>query len=97
MDVQNFHLILPIEIRWLSNEKMLPPVNEIQKESAAYLETENYEQYCKYIKNDLGMSKFKYLTEIFAQLNGLNSDIQGRYENIHKSKNKLVAFISYKI
>jgi len=34
----------------------------------------------------------EYLTEIFGQLSGLNSSMQGRNENILTSMDKLVAF-----
>jgi len=44
------------------------------------------------LKNDLWLSRLEYLTEIFGQLNGLNSSMQSRNENILTSTDKLVAF-----
>ena len=38
------------------------------------------------------MSKIEYLSEIFGHLNGLNSNMQGRNENILTATDKLVAF-----
>ena len=47
---------------------------------------------CDYLKNDLWLFRLEYLTEIYGQLNRLNSSMQGRNENIFTSTDKLVAF-----
>ena len=38
------------------------------------------------------MSKIEYLSEMFGHLNGLNSNMQGRNENILTATDNLVAF-----
>jgi len=47
---------------------------------------------CDYLKNDLWLFRLEYLTDIYGQLNRLNSSLQGRNENILISMDKLVAF-----
>ena len=48
--------------------------------------------FCECLKNELQMSKIEYLSEIFGHLNGLNSNMQGRNEQILTATEKLVAF-----
>ena len=92
MDSQHVRLLLHTEVRWLSKGKVLSRVNELQKELLTFFEKEKHTRFCKYLENKLWMSKLEYLTEIFAHLNGLNSNMQGRNENILTSTDKLVAF-----
>jgi len=92
MDSQHVRLLLHTEVRWLSKGKVLSRVHELQKELLTFFETEGHERFCNYLKNDLWLSRLEYLTEIFGKLNGLNSRMQGRNENILTSTDKLVAF-----
>ena len=67
-------------------------VIELQKELYIFFEKEKLDRFCKYHKNELWMSKTEYLSEIFRHLNSLNSNMQGRNENIFTATDKLVAF-----
>ena len=53
---------------------------------------ELHERFCKYLDGELWMSEVEYLTKIFGHLNSLNSNMQGRNENILTSIDELVAF-----
>ena len=92
MDSQHVRLLLHTEVRWLSKGKVLSRVNELQKELIIFFENEKIDRFCKYLKNELWMSKIEYLSEIFGYLNSLNSNMQGRNENILTATDKLVAF-----
>ena len=92
MDSQHVCLLLHTEVRWLLKGKVLSRVNELQKELFIFFYNENLDRFCKYLKNDLWMSKIEYLSEIFEHLNSLNSNMQGRNENILTATDKLVTF-----
>ena len=92
VDSHYVRLLLHTEIRWLSKGKVLSRVIELQKELLIFFENEKLDRFCKCLKNELWMSKIEYLSEIFGHLNGLNSNMQGRNENILTATDKLVAF-----
>ena len=91
MNSRYVRLILHSEVRWLSKGNVLSRVIELQKELVVF-ENEKLDRFCKYHKNELWMSKIEYLSEIFRHLNSLNSNMQGRNENILTATEKLVAF-----
>ena len=64
-------ILVHTEARWLSKRKvnLLPRVNEF------------HERFCKYLYDEFWMSKVEY-NKLFGHLNSLNSNIQGRNENI---------------
>ena len=90
MDSQHVRLLMHTDVRWLSKGKVLTRVHELQKELIVFFDKENNERFCKYLRCEFWMAKMEYLTEIFGQLNILNSSMQGLNENILTSTNKLV-------
>ena len=92
MDSHYVRLLLHTEVRWLSKGKVLSRVIELQEELSFFFENEQLGRFCKNLKNELWMSKIEYLSEIFGHLNSLNSNMQGRNENILTATDKLVTF-----
>jgi len=92
MDSHYVRLLLHTEVRWLSKGKVLSRVIELQKELLIFFENEKLDKFCNHLKNELWMSKIEYLNEIFGHLNSLNSNMQGRNENILTATDKLVTF-----
>ena len=91
MDSQHVRLLMHTDVRWLSKGKVLTRVHELQKELIVFFYKEKHERFCKYLRCEIWMAKMEYLTEIFGQLNIVNSSMQGRNENILTSTDKLVA------
>ena len=71
---------------------MLWRVYELHKELHAFFKTEEHEHFCEYLECEFWLSRLEYLAEIFAHLNGLNTSMQDREENILTSSDKLIAF-----
>ena len=91
MDSQQFRLLMHTDVRWLSKGKVLTRVHELQKELILFFYKEKHERFCKYLRYEFWLAKMEYLTEIFGQINIVNSSMQGRNENIITSTDKLVA------
>ena len=89
---QDVRLLLHTGERWLPKGKVLSRVHELQNELLTFCGTEGHVRFCKYLRNDFWLSRLEYLTEIFGQLNRLNSGMQGRNEDILTSTDKSVAF-----
>ena len=91
MDSQHVRLLMHTDVRWLSKGKVLTRVHELQKELIVFFYKEKHERFCKYLRCEFWMTKMEYLTEIFGQLNIVNSRMQGRNDNILTSTDKMVA------
>ncbi|XP_014770370.1 zinc finger BED domain-containing protein 5-like [Octopus bimaculoides] len=89
MDSQHMHT----NVRWLSKGKVLHHRYELQKELHAFFKEEKYDCFLEYLQCSFWVSKLEYLTEIFAQLNSVNTSMQGRDENIFTLTDKLVSFL----
>ena len=66
--------------------------NWASERTSYFFKNEKPDRFCKYHKNELWMSKIECLSEIFRHVNSLNSNMQGRNENILTATDKLVAF-----
>ena len=75
MDSQHVRLLMHTDVRWLSKGKVLTRVHELQKELIVFLDKEKHEGFCKYLRCEFWMAKMEYLTEIFGQLNIVNSSM----------------------
>ena len=69
---------------------MLTRVYELQKELLLFFQKEKHGRFCKYLRCEFWMAKMEYLTEMFGQLNIVNS-MQDQNENILILTDKLVA------
>ena len=88
MDSSHVRLVMHTEVRWLSKGQVLARVNDLHKELIAFFYGEKIERFCNYLKCDFWMSRMEYLTDIFCHLNTVNSNMQGRNENILTSTDK---------
>ena len=90
IDSKHVRLLMHTDVRWLSKGKVLSRIHELQKELLIFFNKEKHESFYKYLRCEFWMAKTKYLTDIFSQLNIVNSSMQGRNENILTSTDKLV-------
>ena len=93
MEAEHSSLIQHTEIRWLSRGKVLSRFYELRQEllTNCFFQ-ENLKKFVECLSDDHWCSKLAYLTNIFHELNLLNSIIQGRNENILSSTDKINAF-----
>uniref|UniRef100_A0A0L8G4L0 Uncharacterized protein n=1 Tax=Octopus bimaculoides TaxID=37653 RepID=A0A0L8G4L0_OCTBM len=69
-------------------DMVLRLIHELQKNCLHFFKEVKHERLLEYLQ----FSKLEYLTEIFAQLNSVNTIMQSRNENILTSTDKLVSF-----
>ena len=70
MDSHYVRLLLHTEVRWLSKGKVLSRVIELQEELSIFFENAKLGRFCKYLKNELWMSKIEYLSNNNNNNNG---------------------------
>ena len=92
MEAEHSTLIQHTEIRWLSKGKVLSRFYELRKDLLTFCLQENLKEFVECLSDDYWCSKLAYLTNIFHELNLLNSIIQGRNENILSSTDKINVF-----
>ena len=87
MEAKHSSLIQHTEIRWLLRGKVLSRFYELRKELLTFCLQESLKEFVECLSDDHWCSKLAYLTDIFHELNLLNSGMQDRNENILSSTN----------
>ena len=92
METEYSSLIQHTEIRWLSRGKVLSRFYKLREKLLTICLQESLKEFVECLSDDHWCSKLAYLTNIFHELNLLNSGMQGRNENILSSTDKINAF-----
>ena len=92
MEAEHSTLIQHTEMRWLSRGKVLSRFYKLREELLIFCLQENLKEFVECLSHDHWRSKLAYLTDIFHELNLLNSGMQGRNEIILSSTDKINAF-----
>uniref|UniRef100_K7FIT3 HAT C-terminal dimerisation domain-containing protein n=1 Tax=Pelodiscus sinensis TaxID=13735 RepID=K7FIT3_PELSI len=92
MDNQHTALLLPTEVRWLSQGKMLVRLFGLHHELSAYLMDHRF-QLSDLLINFLWLSRVAYLADIFTKLNEVNLSLQGKKVNIFNAKDKILSLV----
>ena len=89
MESAHVSLILHTEVRWLSRENLLSRIYELREELLIFFIQENLIDFFDSLRDESWCSKLAYLSDIFQQLNKVNTNMQGRTENLLSSTDKL--------
>ena len=94
-DVGSEHhsLLYHSEVRWLSRGAVLTRVFELRSEIHQFLSEHKHSELAAKFNNNEWLSKLAYLTDIFTELNKVNSTMQGRDANVLKLYEKLEGFV----
>lgn len=77
---------------WVYRGNVLMRVFELKEKLLEFYSTEGNIQFCELLKNKKLCAMLAYLANIFNYINSVNSNIQGREENILCSTDKRLAF-----
>ncbi|XP_049322931.1 zinc finger BED domain-containing protein 5-like [Astyanax mexicanus] len=81
------------EARWLSRGKVLSRVFELRTEIRVFLEEERMYEAAGKFGDQPFLMKLAYLSDVFAKLNELNLQLQGRDKHLPHLADKITAFI----
>ena len=91
MDAEYTRLLLYKKVRWLSKDKSLARVFELQCPLRRFL-LEKQSPLAAHLCDTEWVAKLAYLCDIFNMLNELNLSLQGRMTTVFKSVDKVAAF-----
>ena len=88
VEANHLNLLLHMKVRWLSRGKVSSRVCELKEEMLTFFTLEQQEEFCDLLADDTLCVKLSSLADIFELLDKVNSNMQGKSENILSSTDK---------